>query len=392
MNNMGDIVWQNIRMVPILHNRVEFSLEVKRAFDALKPDGIAVEYPATLKARIVQGVKRLPLLSVVHYEERDGTFVYLPLTPADGQIEAIRLALAHGLPIHFVDRDTEGYPSDSTPSPDPYAIHRIGYDAYCEAYMAAGNLSPGDNEDVLREKTMAWHLQELNQTGKRILFVGGLRHAKNILEMLDRPQAPVIGRRSREKVGLAHLHRDSSREILEEMPFVQASWENGRKNGQMSDRLKLQMTLLKEAQKRHWKNSREKVSPVQMRILNRFARNYALLTHRLVPSFYQLAVASRGAVNDNFAYEVWDLGSDYPWQEDNPGLSVLRLRGEDLFLDQKRIRFHRTFKTMKRRLVPVPPKEKRKRRDPEKWKMNSAENPSVPTRRKTWRWKGMATT
>ena len=105
-----------------------------------------------------------------------------------------------------------------------------------------------------------------------------------------------------------------------------------------------------------------------MRILNRFARNYALLNHKLVPDFYQLIVASRGAVDDNFAYEVWDLGSDYPWQEENPGLSVLRLRGEDLFLDQKRIRFHRQFKTLRRRLVPVPVKEKRKRQNPEKWK------------------------
>jgi hypothetical protein len=49
-------------------------------------------------------------------------------------------------------------------------------------------------------------------------------------------------------------------------------------------------------------------------------------------------------------------------------LPVLRLKGEDLFLDQKRIRFHRQLKTLRRRLISVPVKEKRRREDPEKWK------------------------
>ena len=373
LNRTAEIRWQNIRMVPILHNRMEFAQAVRRVFEAFQPDHVAVEYPDTLKTRIIQGVKRLPLLSVVHYEGGDGAFVYLPLEPCDGQIEAVRLALAHDIPLHFIDRDTESYPHDHTPMPDSYAITRIGHTAYCRAYMEIHGDGKPLAADTLREKTMAYHLQKLDQSGRKILFVGGLSHVNGILTMLEHPQAPVIGRRLREKVGLAHLHRDSSREIMGEMPFLQAAYEQHRAEGEAPDRFEVQMALLKAAQKKYWKNSKEKVSRIQLRILNRFARNYALLNHRLVPDFYQLIVASRGAVDDNFAYEVWDLGSDYPWQEPSdkekgPGLSVLRLRGEDLFLDQKRIRFHRQFKTMRRRLVPVPVKEKRKRRDPEKWK------------------------
>lgn len=373
LNRTAEIRWQNIRMVPILHNRMEFAQAVRRVFEAFQPDHVAVEYPDTLKTRIIQGVKRLPLLSVVHYEGGDGAFVYLPLEPCDGQIEAVRLALAHDIPLHFIDRDTESYPHDHTPMPDSYAITRIGHTAYCRAYMEIHGDGKPLAADTLREKTMAYHLQKLDQSGRKILFVGGLSHVNGILTMLEHPQAPVIGRRLREKVGLAHLHRDSSREIMGEMPFLQAAYEQHRAEGEAPDRFEVQMALLKAAQKKYWKNSKEKVSRIQLRILNRFARNYALLNHKLAPDFYQLIVASRGAVDDNFAYEVWDLGSDYPWQEPSdkekgPGLSVLRLRGEDLFLDQKRIRFHRQFKTMRRRLVPVPVKEKRKRRDPEKWK------------------------
>ena len=391
MDRIAEISRRGIRVVPILHNRLEFAMVVKGLFESFRPDHVAVEYPHTLKTRILQGIRRLPLLSVVHYEGKDGAFVYLPLEPCDAQVEAVRLALAHDIPVHFIDRDTEGYPPDHTPMPDTYAITRIGHDAYCRAYMETYRHVNPSAEDTLREKTMARHLQELGKSGKRVLFVCGLSHVNGILEMLDRPQAPVIGRRSRENVGLAHLHRESSREIMAEMPFLQTVWERQRTRREMPDRMQVQMTLLRAAEKRYWKNSKEKVSRIQLRILNRFARNYALLNRKLLPDFYQLIVASRGAVDDNFAYEVWDLGSDYPWQTENPGLSVLRLRNEDLFLDQKRIRFHRQFKTLRRRLIPVPVKEKRRRGDPKNGKRNSAAMQSAPIRLKISRLKGMVT-
>ena len=61
-----NLKWQNIRLVPILHNRVEFALEVRRQFREFKPDQVAVEYPNTLAELIIRGVRRLPLLSAVH--------------------------------------------------------------------------------------------------------------------------------------------------------------------------------------------------------------------------------------------------------------------------------------------------------------------------------------
>ncbi|MCJ7684766.1 MAG: hypothetical protein MUO68_10795, partial [Desulfobacteraceae bacterium] len=147
------IEWKNIRMVPILHNRVEFALEVRREFQEFNPDHVAVEYPDTLKGKIIDGVKRLPLLSVVHYEEKDGAFTYLLLEPTDGQIEAIRLGLSESIPLHFIDRDTEGYPPDFTPMPDPYAITRIGHFMYCQARIKMARTHAPSPEDILREKT-----------------------------------------------------------------------------------------------------------------------------------------------------------------------------------------------------------------------------------------------
>ncbi len=367
---MNNIHWKNIRMVPILHNRMEFAVEVRTQFKAFNPDAVAVEYPDTLESQILAGVKRLPLLSVVHYEESDGTFTYLLIEPTDGQVEAVRLALEKNIPIHFIDRDQEGYPFDRSPMPDPYAVKRIGHHAYCAAYMNTHVHDAVRPEDILREKTMAYALTQLNSLNKRVLFVGGLSHVSKILNLLEQPQAPVMRRRLRKGVGLAHLHSESSREIMSEMPYLAAAFENTRNTEDRigPDRLLVQQNLIRDSQKNHWKNNKEELSLNQTRIMNRFARNYALITGQLVPSFYQLIIAARGAVNDNFAYEFWEKGSEYPFQTDAPGLPVLRLEGEDLFLDQKKIRFHRQMKTLRTRLVSVPVRKKKREKYPGQWR------------------------
>ena len=127
--------WRNVRIVPILHNRMEFAAEVRRQFAAFNPDRVAVEFPDTLEEKILRGIERLPLLSVVHYVEKDGAFTYLIIEPTDGQVEAVRLARERDFPVSFIDRDTEDYPYDYDPMPDPYAIKRIGYHAFCQAYI-----------------------------------------------------------------------------------------------------------------------------------------------------------------------------------------------------------------------------------------------------------------
>ena len=364
------IEWQNVRLVPILHNRMEFAIEVRRQFEEFRPDRVAVEYPDTLGDKILQGVKRLPLLSVVYYEDKDGAFTYLLLEPTDGQVEAVRMALSKGLPIHFIDRDTSGYPLDYSPMPDPYAVKTIGHFLYSQAYLKVRQNHTSFPEDTLREKTVAYHLQRLSRKGERILFVGGLSHLPGLQDLLNQPQTQVIGRRKREGVGLAHLHKESSQEILSEIPHLAAAYERARSSDGMDkmDRLKIIGQLINIAAKNHWKKNKEELSRTQIRILHKFARNYALLTGYLVPNFYQLIVAARGAADDNFAYEVWEKGSEYPWQTEEPGLPILHLKGEDVFLDQKRIRFHRRLKTMRRRLIPIPVRKKKRERYPGEWR------------------------
>jgi hypothetical protein len=362
--------WENVRLVPIVHNKVEFALEVRRQFSSFEPEILAVEYPSTIEGKVLEGIQRLPLLSVVYYEQDDHTFMYLPLEPTDGQAEAIRLALANKLPVHFIDRDTESYPRDRRPMPDPYSIKSIGYWGYCQSHLKIHPQPLENPRDRLRERTMTYHLQQLNQTGRRVLFVGGLDHLPGLLSYLPRPQVPVIGRRQRSGVMLAHLHRESSREIMSEMPFFAARYEEFRdtESAREPDRLEAIDRLIDTARQSYAREHKEEVSANQLRVFNRFVMNYAIVSGYLTPDLYQILIAARGAVDDNFAYEVWQHATEYPWQTESPVLPALRLRGEDLYLDQKKIKFHRHFRSLRRRLVPLPVKKRIKERYPGEWK------------------------
>ncbi len=369
--------FKNIHLVPILHNRLEFALEVHRRFTDLRPSAVAVELPPTLQEKIVAGVRRLPYLSVLVYPEKSGRTVYLPIEPVDGIIEAVRLAQEQALPVFFVDRDIEGYPLFRDPMPDSYALTQIGYEAYCRVYWEERGSETPTPDDLLRERTMASQVLALGRQYQRVLLVCGLGHFSGIRRQLDLEPAKPLGRETRSGVVLGNLKEDSSREILSELPFLQGKYEEKRTKARETgnpedfwnlDRLRLRDELLGEAQRQHYKNSREKIREPALIVLKKFARNYAFIQGTLTPDFYQLLVAARGAVNDDFSYEVWERGSSYPYQESPSRLPEIEVTAQDLRINQKKIQFYRRFRTFRRRLVPVPAKKRASPAEQEEFK------------------------
>ena len=363
---------------PVLHGRLEFAVAVRQAFEALRPDCVAVELPETLASPVIAAVERLPLLSVVHYRQANGRPVYLPVEPANPLVEALRLGLEREVPVHLVDRDVEGYGRHHHGYPDSYAVSRVGHQAYCDA--VAGNPPPGerDPQDDAREEVMAWHLARLAGQHERILFVCGMAHLPGVMARLeDASPGEPLRKVRRPEVTLSHLSEKSSKEVMAEAPYLSAAYEEARGSApalDSLDRLTEQLALTRRARAAHEENSGETVSASALGVLARFARNYALVEGRLAPDLFQILVASRGAVDDNFAYEVWELATRWPFQSDSPGLPVLELTMQDLFDHTHQIRFHRTQKTRRRsmlRLVKGRPKEARPGEWKEGWEGNA---------------------
>ncbi len=125
----------SITFYPVLHSRLEFAALVRERLLREPPGLVAVELPGTWREPLLQAVNRLPLLSLILGEEGDG-HVFLPVEPTDAGIEALRTARELGVPAELIDLDVAQYPMQAEPAPDSYALRRLDYDAFLEAWYA----------------------------------------------------------------------------------------------------------------------------------------------------------------------------------------------------------------------------------------------------------------
>ena len=172
-----------------------------RHFSSVRPDAVAIELPPTLELPFLRALRRLPQISVISYqaEVKKGSgqggreTVYLLVEPADPFVEAARLALESGVPLHFVDVDTDSYPRHHEQLPDSYSICRIGLEEYYNEYRKSSDGQIPCLEDRRREQGMAYRLQRLAQKQRRILYVCGMAHLERVKQSLRRSPGGAAG-------------------------------------------------------------------------------------------------------------------------------------------------------------------------------------------------------
>jgi hypothetical protein len=368
-----------LRVVPILHGRFEFAVEVRRAFAEHQPTHVALELPSACHDAILAAVRRLPLPSVLRVTRAGsgGNPVFLVVEPTDALIEAARLAVENGLPVHLADRDSTRVAPIRQSFPDPHALESLGLERYAALCRELAAQDTGDPEDELRERTMAHRLTALLADPEaRVLFVCGLTHAERVLERAGSETASPFGRPPRLDVELFHLHPDASREVLSEIPYLAGAYERWRAAqadaGHAANepwplpRHSVHRELIREARHVLRREEGDEVSPASVANLLRFARNCSLMEGALSPDFYTLVLAARGVADDNFAYHVWDVGSTYPHAESADARPSLRVSLEDLDRSGRLIQFRR--KIRRRRRVPQLLRSRRRERRAGEWR------------------------
>jgi hypothetical protein len=415
MTNESSQPFGPVYPIPVVHYSLEFADAVRDLFQHVKPDAIAVELPHSLQDVVLKGIQRLPEISVVLYENSRGETIYLPIEPTDPLAEAIRSALEADVPVYFADLDLDDYPSHRDYVPDTYAAHRLGIHAYCDVYaqQVLPELDKGP-ADLRREAGMAFRLQKLAAKHSKILFVCGLAHLEGVREAFFRPQAEPLERTRRTGVSLFNLHPEDLAEVTTEYPFLASVYEYRRhelppepeiskftvrkKLGALTlmdggkdtcseeealdasirwsvhhlkpgavDRQLVSLRLFDQAARHYRQDTGEKVPRWQRQAFFRFSRNYALLENRLLPGFYQLLIAARGCVDENFCYAFWRLGSFYPWQKAQSSIATIRISGEMLHLGTRTIHIRRRLPRIKRRPVYIPKKRRMKERRLGEW-------------------------
>jgi len=355
---------------PVVPGRLEFAIEVRRAILRERPEVVALELPASLRSAWMRGIGRLPEMSLIFYPEGEPgeeRATYVLVEPADPFTEAIRSGLEAGAKIVFADPEAGERPHLKDAYPDSYAIRHIGLERYVEAYRVYPQ--PRTEEISRHAAGIAWKLQGADPLA-RVMVVVSLNLLDPLLDAMEEPQAQPIGKTRREGVELLHPHPDSLAEIAAEYPFLQWRYENFRQamtDANLIDRRHAQLAVFREAEKEYEANTGERMAHWQRRLLARYTRNLALSGNELAAGIFDLAVAARGVADDNFAWDVWETAGRFPPQKISADLPSVRISGEEMWRDTRRIRLRRRLPSTKRRLRPFGLKPRKKEKFPGEW-------------------------
>lgn len=339
----------NIWAVPVIHHNMEMAAHVRDVFNFLKPDCVAVELAETMQLQLLHAASRLPDISVVITYDKANSPLYYMCEPCDAAFEGLRSALESHAAAWCIDLDVESYPEFRESLPDPYAIQRIGLKNYYEAYqkLVLSKSLVKSHEDRERELYMAKRLKELSLSYDRVLFVGGMAHIENIFSLMDRTSFPKQEHTPREIVELCTLTELSCRDVMAEFGWTSSQYEVLRSQGEHPDRQKLIYDLFKAASAKYIERTGNTFPGYHLRNLMKFLRNYALIQDRLMPDLFQILSAAKGCVDHNFAYEVWELATEYPYRRNIDNLTELDLSIEDVWGHSKLVRFHLQMKNPK---------------------------------------------
>lgn len=375
---LGSLERGRYHYFPVVPGRVEFAIALRRLLLEKKPKVVAVELPGFLSSAYSRAIARLPEISAILYiDEIEDRAVYVPVEPSDPFTEALRTAEEIGAELVFLEPDTQDRPHLPDTCPDTYAVQRVGIDKYVEAYR----LWPQERTEEINEHAaaMAWKLQGAHPEAS-IVAVVSFNLLDPLLDAMEVPQEPPPRRTSAVPldVQLVNPHPDCLVEITIEYPYLQERYEFFRldlageekldrpKEAKL-DRPKVQIDLLREAEAKYKESTGETLAHWHRRSIARFTRNLANMNGELTAGAYDLAVAARSIVDDNYGWEVWQMANRYLAQSEHSSLETVRLNAGEIWLNTKRLRIRRRLPRPKQRLKPSGLKPRKKEKFAGEW-------------------------
>ncbi|MEZ5400733.1 MAG: hypothetical protein R2729_13760 [Bryobacteraceae bacterium] len=359
----------NITYLPVVPGRVEFAEIVRRIILRDRPDVVAVELPAGLERHYREAVRRLPEISVLMYpeaEEDEFSGIYVPIEPADPFTEAVRTGFEIGAEVLFIEPDFAERPHLTDIFPDTYVLRQISFGQYVESYRVFP--AARTDEIAAHANGMAWRLQGTNPESS-VLAVVSLNLLDPLLDAMEAPQDEP-GAAARRPVELVNAHPHCLAEITVEYPYLQARYETWRVmmgDEQLIDRLRIQLALLKEAETNYGANTGDRLAHWHRRLIARFSRNLAMMNHNLAASLFDIVSAARAIVDDNYAWEVWDLANRYPAQREVSALETVRISADEVWMKTRRMKIRRRLPRPKQMTMPRSLRERKKEKRAGEW-------------------------
>ena len=316
----------------------------------------------------------MPQMSVILIPEASGEederATYIPVEPGDPFVEALRTARELESEIVFLEPASHEKPHLNDTYPEPYAVEIIGIDSYLEAYRV--HSQPRTPQTEAHAAAMAWKLQGADPFAQLCAIVS-FNMLDPVLDAMEAPQEPPPAPRVRlfERAELFNLHPDCLAEVTSETPYFQERYEQAR-DGDLKtfrlDRPRWQLSLLRDAEKEYGINTGDAMQSWQRIGIAKFARNLATLDGHLIPGVYDLSLAARSLVDDNYAYEVWQMANRFTVQQtEDADIETLSLSGDEIWLRTRKLRIRRRLPRMKQRLKPAGLKARKREKFKGEW-------------------------
>ncbi|MBL8229342.1 MAG: hypothetical protein JNL98_12720 [Bryobacterales bacterium] len=355
---------------PVVPGRLEFAALLRRSILEARPRVVAIELPACFESPLRHALRKLPEMSVILCAPRDdeetAEAVYYPIEPGDPFVEAARCALEVGAQLLLIEPDTGDRPHVSGAFPDTTAIRYIGIDRYIEQYrLFPPPRTPGIEAHAA---AIAWKLQGADPFASTLIVLS-LNLLDAVLDAMEQPQPEPPRPPHRLGVRLLNPHPDCLAEITIEMPYVQERYQTWRDtlHGDFPDRPRIQYELLKDAGESYEAITGDRMSHWQRRALAVYTRNLARTAGELTAGLYDLTVAARGVVDDNYAWEVWQTANRYGPQRDTSDLETVNLSANEVFLNTRKIKIRRRLPRPKQLTRPWNLKPRKKEKKPGEW-------------------------
>jgi len=366
-----------IDAAPSIHQRSVFAAEVRRLFLKKRYSAVAVEFPPFLHKTVMQGISRLPVISMAVYSytlaDGESAYAYVPIDPCDSIIEALRLAVPERIPIYPIDLDTPLFENRTTMLPDEYAVRRTSLENYYSIIKPFLPKTPRNSLDDLREQMMGYSLRILEQQKRETLFVCGLGHLEGVKRYFNNPVKPQVPESLYTETKLYSVEHNTLSFLLGELPYLTFLYEKARasidlKVYEETDGVKELLVAARDEFHRDNPLTGELISPNRLQTMITYIRNLCLVNKRMTPYLYEIITAAKGVGGSLFAAKVVELAKYYPYLDIDSDLPVMNMgigkgRSDDLGVADLNNR------------LPGPPVE---------WRPIKLKRPPMPKHKQKW--------
>ncbi|MDE0145249.1 MAG: hypothetical protein OXL95_05205 [Nitrospira sp.] len=318
-----------VHVVPIRHGSADVARAVRDLWLKQRFDCVALPLPTSVENPVEEGVRQLPVVSVVVMPEPDRderpVCSYVPLDPCQPVIATIRTAMEEGIERAYIDRDVTAYDPTEYPAPDPYALKSVSLAAFSGAALPFLPYPKPHSQRWSRIKWMAFKLHELELDYHSILCICAVEDWPWLRDAYQNRWPYEVPERLEGRPALHQVEPRTLYFLLCELPFLTELVERRRIEARSDAQLSVDgiKELLLETRLRwlatrpaHLQQESNWVTPQLLQMYLQYVRNLALGERRLTPDLYTVALAAKQFAGDEFAATLLETAKSYEYEPD----------------------------------------------------------------------------